>query len=76
MAKEEDSGRQVSFKDAQRHCNLLMGWLSRSRGCMKSMVLVSIALAVGAAVVMSQNMLHSPELKKLLVDFNFLNLMS
>ncbi|PSS30044.1 Transmembrane protein like [Actinidia chinensis var. chinensis] len=74
LAKEDDAGRQASFKDAQRHCNLLMGRLSRSRGCMKSMVLVSIALAVGAAVVMSQNMLHSSELKQLLVDFNFLNL--
>ncbi|GFY87693.1 transmembrane protein [Actinidia rufa] len=76
LAKEDDAGRQSSFKDAQRHCNLLMGRLSRSRGCMKSIVLVSIALAVGAAVVMSQNMLHSSELKQLLVDFNFLNLMS
>ncbi|KAI8536478.1 hypothetical protein RHMOL_Rhmol10G0260300 [Rhododendron molle] len=74
LATEEDATRLASFKDAQKHCNVLMGRLSRNHGCMKGMVLMSIALAVGAAVV-SQNM-HSSDLKKLLVDFDFLNLLS
>ncbi|XP_058187128.1 uncharacterized protein LOC131304050 [Rhododendron vialii] len=74
LATEEDATRLASFKDAQKHCNVLMGRLSRNHGCMKGMVLMSVALAVGAAVV-SQSM-HSSDLKKLLVDFDFLNLLS
>ncbi|KAF7129927.1 hypothetical protein RHSIM_Rhsim10G0176900 [Rhododendron simsii] len=74
LATEEDATRLASFKDAQKHCNVLMGRLSRNHGCMKGMVLMSVALAVGAAVV-SQNM-HSSDLKKLLVDFDFLHLLS
>ncbi|KAG5529677.1 hypothetical protein RHGRI_030152 [Rhododendron griersonianum] len=74
LATEEDATLLASFKDAQKHCNVLMGRLSRNHGCMKGMVLMSVALAVGAAV-MSQNM-HSSDLKKLLVDFDFLNLLS
>ncbi|KAE9450074.1 hypothetical protein C3L33_18017, partial [Rhododendron williamsianum] len=73
LATEEDATLLASFKDAQKHCNVLMGRLSRNHGCMKGMVLMSVALAVGAAVV-SQNM-HSSDLKKLLVDFDFLNLL-
>lgn len=75
LATEEDATRLASFKEAQKHCNVLLGRLSSSHGCMKGMVLVSVALAVGAAAVVSQNM-QSSELKKVLVDFDFLNLMS
>ncbi|KAA8530665.1 hypothetical protein F0562_005401 [Nyssa sinensis] len=68
LATEDDVARQASFKDAEKHCKLILGRLSRSPGCMKSIVFVSVALAVGAAV-MSQN-IHSWDLKKLLIDLS------
>ncbi|CAL5323705.1 unnamed protein product [Camellia sinensis] len=69
LAADEDDDRKASLKDADKHCKVLMGRLSRTHGCMKIVVFVSVALAVGAAY-MSQNM-QSWDLKELLVDFNF-----
>ncbi|KAI8030957.1 Transmembrane protein 214-A [Camellia lanceoleosa] len=69
LAADEDDDREASLKDADKHCKVLMGRLSRTHGCMKIVVFVSVALAVGAAY-MSQNM-QSWDLKELLVDFNF-----
>ncbi|KAL7230526.1 hypothetical protein ACSBR2_008906 [Camellia fascicularis] len=69
LAADEDDDREASLKNADKHCKVLMGRLSRTHGCMKIVVFVSVALAVGAAY-MSQNM-QSWDLKELLVDFNF-----
>uniref|UniRef100_A0A5B7C6J0 Transmembrane protein 214-A n=1 Tax=Davidia involucrata TaxID=16924 RepID=A0A5B7C6J0_DAVIN len=63
LATGEDATHQASFKNADKQCKLILGRLSRGSKCMKSMVFVSIAVAVGAAV-MSQD-LHSWDLKKL-----------
>ncbi|XP_059623136.1 uncharacterized protein LOC132266301 [Cornus florida] len=69
LAIVEDAAHQATLKNSEKYCKLILGQLSRGHGCMKSMVFISVALAVGAAV-MSQNM-DSWDLKKLLVDVNF-----
>lgn len=69
LVAAKDAARQACIRDADKHCKVLLGRLSRSHGCMKSMVLMSIALVVGVAV-MSQNMESWDDLKKLLADFN------
>lgn len=63
MAKGDDSAYHASLKDADKYCKVILRQLSQGHGCMKSMVIVSLALAVGA-VIMSQNM-HSWDYKKL-----------
>lgn len=57
------------LKDADKYCKLILGRSSQGHGCMKSMVLVSVALAIGAAI-MSQN-IQPEDLKKLAALFNF-----
>lgn len=57
------------LKDADKYCKLILGQSSQGHGCMKSMVLVSVALAMGAAI-MSQN-IQPQDLKKLAAMFNF-----
>ncbi|XP_028051521.1 uncharacterized protein LOC114256123 [Camellia sinensis] len=51
LAGGEDTARQSLFKDADKYCKLILGRLSRGRGCLKSMVFVIIAFGVGAAVM-------------------------
>lgn len=65
----DDFAHHSLLKDADKYCKLILGQLSQGHGCMKSMVLVSVALAVGAAIV-SQN-IQPEDLKKLAAMFNF-----
>ncbi|KAF3445206.1 hypothetical protein FNV43_RR14900 [Rhamnella rubrinervis] len=63
LAKEEDSGHHALLKDADKYSKVLLGRLSRGHGCIKSMILVSVVIVAGAAV-MSQNV-ESWDLKKI-----------
>lgn len=54
LAKQEYASRQALLKDADKYCKTLMGQTSRSHGWVRSMLIVSAALAAGAAVA-SQN---------------------
>ena len=56
------------IKEADKYCKLILGKLSRGSGCVKSMAILVVALAVGAAV-MSPNM-ESLDWKKLSVAFS------
>ncbi|GMH01978.1 hypothetical protein Nepgr_003817 [Nepenthes gracilis] len=47
----EDAARQALFSDAIKYCKIVLGRLSRGHSCLKSMVLIIVAFAVGAAVV-------------------------
>jgi hypothetical protein len=69
LAKGDDGAHYASLKDADKYCKVISRHLSQGHGCMKSMVIVSLALAVGA-VITSQNM-HSWDYKKLSELLNF-----
>ncbi|KAM1189721.1 hypothetical protein ACFX2J_025366 [Malus domestica] len=69
LAGGDDVARHSLLKDADKYCKQILGRLSQGHGCMKSMVLVSVALAVGAAV-MTQN-IQLEDLKKLAAMINF-----
>ncbi|KAL6189871.1 hypothetical protein ACLB2K_036272 [Fragaria x ananassa] len=56
-------------KDADKYCKTLLGKLSRGSGCKKSVVFIILALAVGAAAVVSPNM-ESLDWNKLTVFFS------
>ncbi|AQK90136.1 hypothetical protein ZEAMMB73_Zm00001d008531 [Zea mays] len=47
-----DAGKQASIKEADKHCKVILGKLTRSSTCLKSS-LVGIALAVAASLVLS-----------------------
>ncbi|XP_021733119.1 uncharacterized protein LOC110699935 [Chenopodium quinoa] len=49
----DHSGQAALFKDANKYCKVLLGRLSRSHGCVKALVFVAVATAVGAAVMSS-----------------------
>ncbi|KAL9425068.1 hypothetical protein AB3S75_032073 [Citrus x aurantiifolia] len=68
LKKAEDATRIALLKDADKRHKLILRKLSQGRGCMKHMVIVSAAVAVGAVVV-SQNM-QSWGMKKVLEIFN------
>lgn len=51
----EDGSRHALLKDADKYCKVILGRLSQGHGCLKSMAVFSVVLAVGA-VYMSQNM--------------------
>ncbi|KAH9675391.1 hypothetical protein KPL70_018775 [Citrus sinensis] len=68
LKKAEDATRIALLKDADKRRKLILRKLSQGRGCMKHMVIVSAAVAVGAVVV-SQNM-QSWDMKKVLEIFN------
>ncbi|GAY43713.1 hypothetical protein CUMW_076610 [Citrus unshiu] len=68
LKKAEDATRIALLKDADKRHKLILRKLSQGRGCMKHMVIVSAAVAVGAVVV-SQNM-QSWDMKKVLEIFN------
>jgi len=69
LAKGDDVAHYASLKEADKCCKAILRQLSHGHGCMKSMVVVSLALAVGA-VIMSQNM-DSWDYKKLSELLNF-----
>ncbi|GAB4828750.1 hypothetical protein Ancab_018419 [Ancistrocladus abbreviatus] len=50
-----DAARQALIKDADKYCKVLMGRISRGHGCLKSVAVIVLVLAVGAAVI-SPNM--------------------
>ncbi|KAL9427822.1 hypothetical protein AB3S75_029912 [Citrus x aurantiifolia] len=68
LKNAEDATRIALLKDADKRRKLILRKLSQGRGCMKHMVIVSAAVAVGAVVV-SQNM-QSWDMKKVLEIFN------
>ncbi|EXB90880.1 hypothetical protein L484_011973 [Morus notabilis] len=51
LASGADATQQALLKDADKYSKLILGKLSRGNGCMKSIAIIVIALAVGAAVV-------------------------
>ncbi|KAG5052938.1 hypothetical protein AAZX31_02G230200 [Glycine max] len=55
LAKVDDGARHALLKDADKYCKVLLGQLSQGHGCLKSMIVLSVVLAVGA-VFMSQNL--------------------
>ncbi|KAF9664039.1 hypothetical protein SADUNF_Sadunf17G0114600 [Salix dunnii] len=52
-AKAGNAGDHASLKEADKHCKAILGQFSRGHGCVRSLFIVSAALAVGA-VIMSQ----------------------
>ncbi|GAV76709.1 DUF2359 domain-containing protein [Cephalotus follicularis] len=68
LAKGQDAAHHASLKDADKYCKVIMGRLSRGHGWMKSMVFLSVALALGVAF-MSQDM-QSWDMKELFDVFN------
>ncbi|KAK3218491.1 hypothetical protein Dsin_012461 [Dipteronia sinensis] len=54
LAQTENAARIALLKDADKSCKVILGRLSRSHGCLKGLIFVSVALAVAATVV-SQN---------------------
>ncbi|KAM7515842.1 hypothetical protein LguiA_005425 [Lonicera macranthoides] len=68
LASENNADRQAILKESEKHCKMIMGRLSRGHGCVKSVVLLTVALAVGAALLSKD--VPNLDLKKLLVDFN------
>lgn len=67
LAKGEDVGHHALLKEADKYCKAILARLSKGHGCMRSMLIVSAALAVGAAI-MSQN--ESWDLGKLCAMLN------
>ncbi|XP_062110149.1 uncharacterized protein LOC133821981 [Humulus lupulus] len=68
LASGADGAEQALFKEANKYCKQLLGKVSSGNGCVKSMVIVVLLVAVGAAV-MSPDM-ESWDLKKLSLVFN------
>lgn len=70
MEGEAESPEQERLvKDADKYCKTLLGKLSRGSGCKKSVAFIILALAVGAAAVVSPNM-ESLDWNKLTVFFS------
>lgn len=70
MTESENADCATLLKDADKYCKIILGRVSRWGGCLKSMIFVSVALALGAAI-MSQNMQDwDLDLKKLTTMFN------
>jgi hypothetical protein len=59
-----DAGKQASIKEADKHCKVILGKLTRGATCLKSSLVV-IALAVAAGFVLSPDMNIPSELEKL-----------
>ncbi|KAJ6684292.1 TRANSMEMBRANE PROTEIN 214 [Salix viminalis] len=49
--KAGNAGDHASLKEADKHCKAILGQFSRGRGCVRSLFIVSAALAVGAVIV-------------------------
>ncbi|KAM7279281.1 hypothetical protein ACFE04_006415 [Oxalis oulophora] len=72
LAQKQDAARYATLKEADRHCKVILGRSSGGGGaCMKSIFVISAAMALGAvAIAMSQNMESSWDLKNLLETFS------
>lgn len=68
LATGADAAHQAVIKDADKYSKLILGKLSRGNGCVKSMAIIVIALAVGTAVL-SPN-LESLGWKKVAMSFS------
>ncbi|PIA26587.1 hypothetical protein AQUCO_09100039v1 [Aquilegia coerulea] len=68
LSKGEDPGHQATFRAADKYCKVILGRLSRGHGCMKSVLLLAVAVAVGA-FFMPPN-IESWDLNKLSVLFS------
>ncbi|KAK9074547.1 hypothetical protein SSX86_007145 [Deinandra increscens subsp. villosa] len=51
MTEGDKSGNQALYKEADKHCKVLLGRLSRGSGCLKATVFFVVALGVGAALL-------------------------
>ncbi|XP_075505707.1 uncharacterized protein LOC142542771 [Primulina tabacum] len=63
-----DDAHQAFFKDADKYCNTILGRLSSGRGCVKTMAVTVVILAVGAALFYPS--LNVSDWKKLSVLLN------
>lgn len=68
LAGGEDATHMASFKEADKHCKAIMSRLSRSTGCLKKTVIVSVMLAVLTTLVFPN--IQSLDWKKLSDSFN------
>ncbi|XP_010274735.1 PREDICTED: transmembrane protein 214 [Nelumbo nucifera] len=68
LASGGDASDEALIKDADKYCKVILGRISRGHGCMKSVFVACIAVAVGA-LIMSPNM-EPWDWKKLSVIFN------
>lgn len=51
LADAEDAGYHASLREADKYCKVILGRLSKGHGCRKTMLILSVALAVGVAIV-------------------------
>jgi hypothetical protein len=51
LAEEENAGDYASLKEADKYCKAILGRLSRGHGCIRSLFIVSAALAAGAVII-------------------------
>lgn len=51
LADAEDAGYHASLREADKYCKVILGRVSKGHGCRRTMLFVSVALAVGAAIV-------------------------
>ncbi|XP_044488659.1 uncharacterized protein LOC123213320 [Mangifera indica] len=70
IAGGADSAHQALIKNSDKYCKHILGKLSSSHACLKSVALLAVALAVGVTF-MSPNM-ECPDWKKISVFFNSL----
>ncbi|KAJ0038167.1 hypothetical protein Pint_22335 [Pistacia integerrima] len=68
IAGGADAALLALFKNSDKYCKHILGKLSSGHGCLKSVAVLAVALAVGAAF-MSPNM-ESLDWKKISVAFN------
>ncbi|PKI68385.1 hypothetical protein CRG98_011182, partial [Punica granatum] len=55
LQTEKDADRCTLLKDADKHCRILLKRMKKTKGYLKSMLVVSVGFAVGAAI-MSRSM--------------------
>ena len=51
LAEEENAGDYASLKEADKYCKAILGRLSRGHGYIRSLFIVSAALAAGAVII-------------------------
>ncbi|KAG5247335.1 transmembrane protein [Salix suchowensis] len=67
LAEERNAGDYASLKEADKYCKAILGRLSQSHGCIRSLFIVAAALAVGAVVISQKELL---DLQKLSAALN------
>ncbi|KAG9138491.1 hypothetical protein Leryth_012760 [Lithospermum erythrorhizon] len=68
MSLGANDARKSTIKDSEKYCMLLLGRISRGHGCLKSFLLVTVAVAASAVILYKD--LQSMDLNKLLARFN------